>query len=279
MLVGWHSSSGKAPARASISSALLSATASAKRGEWSSIQLPGPVLGRPGFALLNAESGDAHVAIERDGRVESVAVDLAGGKLVPAVEPRSLPSAATCVPSGADRFVCAEMQQQTVNKECREVQSTLVYSFPGFGGAVVAPGQARREYFAANVADIPEPERASRHFCGDPGWSALQVALADWCRDPKGAKARFADADEEELASFETYCGNTPDSQLYQVTHCTDQPSSCKPVSDRRLAVDRKGLELGSDELWLITPDNCSVRFSGKPGAWRVEEAQCQSSE
>jgi hypothetical protein len=282
LLVGWHSMSGTAAARASISSALLTATPGGKRGEWSTVKLPGPVLDRDGFAFIDPESGHAHVVIERERKVESVSVDLAGAQLVPTYEPRSLSSSAACVPSAADRFVCVDMQSKTVSKECSGKETFLEYTFPGFG-AVAAPGGARREYFAPTVAGIPEPERASRHFCGAPGWDALQVALATWCRDPGGAKVRFgADADEDDEAlggTFDSYCGSAPDSQLSQVTHCTDQPSSCKPQLDRRLAVDRKGLESGSEELWLMGPGNCSVRFSGRPGAWRVAEAACQTTE
>ena len=281
LLVGWHSMSGKAAARASISSALLTATASGKRGKWSTVKLPGPVLGRAGFAFIDPESGHAHVAIEREGKVESVSVDLAGAQLVPTSQARPLPSGAACVPSAVDRFVCAEMQSKTLDKECYLKESTLEYTFPGFGAA--APGGAGREYFAPTVAGIPEPERASLHFCGDPGWDELQLALANWCHDPAGAKVRFgADADEDDEAlggTFDSYCGSAPDSELSQVTHCTDQPPSCKPQPDRRRAVDRKGLESGSEELWLIGPGNCSVRFSGKPGAWRVAEAACQAME
>jgi hypothetical protein len=284
LLAGWHSMSGKAAARASISSALLTATASGKRGKWSTVRLPGPVLGRDGFAAIDPESGHAHVAIERAGKVESIRVDLAGAQLVPTSEPRSLSSSAVCVPSAADRFVCVDVQSKTVSEECYLKESTLEYTFPGFAAAgAPAPGGAGREYFAPTVAGIPESERAARHFCGDPGWDALQVALANWCRDPAGAGVRFgpgADEDEEALGgTFDGYCGSAPDSQLSQVMQCTDQPPSCKPQADRRLAVDRKGLEFGSEELWLIGPGNCSVRFSGKPGAWRVAEAACQTME
>jgi hypothetical protein len=289
LLAAWRTTSEHADAASKLSFATLTRDNPEPRATWTSVRLPGAVQQWGDDAAFIDPSRDlARATIQRGDLTQSVTVDLATARVASTPEPVPLPSLVSCVPGAGDQLFCATTARQVVRQECHEVESTLVYTFPGppAAASVTTPLPAARQYFAAPqpIADAARPpasvlaERASRSYCGEPGWDALRDALGAWCRDPSGARAHFDAASEDELGDFDIYCGPQPHSALYQATHCTDQPVTCKPDPDRRLNVDRQQLHSGSKELWLPI-ENCNISFAGKPGAWHVTGAACESAE
>jgi len=292
LLSGWEKSDEFKP-EAKVSLANINATeALPGQGRWTTLPLPG----EPQLLTLKeypfgayASTAGLKVLVKKDGQQVFVGLDPAAGKVEALPGAPTLPPHTPCIPtSDGRRALCVASEGSQPKPECKAYVHRLTASFIGDASAAQPSmsSPAPAPFFDVRAAAVPDPrarsdaqekERRSWLRCGEAGWEGLRSAIQSFCDQlRKQHRAAKKKSEKQELEDeLKGYCGEGPDSLLFEATYCTDEPLVCgNPGVSSILSVERAEFEQGSEHLGMKV-GHCDLYFSGKGDTWRVVNEEC----